>query len=186
MQFEHVDRSLEALAANLRRARLARGMSLRSLAEQTGTSKALLSQIERTEANPTVAILGRLAAALDQTVADLMRDHLHAPTVVRAVEQTAEAADALVRTIFTSPDRRRFELAEGIIPAGTLSTRSAHGDGSIEYAFVIDGSVTVYSDGWSITLAPGDAVRFAAEFDHAYEAGDRSVRLLTIVSSDDL
>lgn len=185
-QADQSDRSFEALAHNLRRARLGRGLSLRSLAELTGTSKALLSQIERMEANPTVAILGRLASTLDQTVADLLRDSLHAPTVVRAADSTARPGDTHVRTLFTSFDRRRFELSEGVVAAGTKSMRSAHGVGSVEYAFVIDGTVTVHSNGWSVDLGAGDALRFAAEFDHTYEAGERTVRILTLVGSDDL
>jgi XRE family transcriptional regulator, regulator of sulfur utilization len=180
-----IDRSLGALAQNVRRARLARGLSLRALAELTGTSKALLSQIERCEANPTLAVVGRLAEALDQGVADLLRDALQTPTVLRHMAFGHDATSVETRTLFASMDRRRFEVTEGVIPAGAVSTKSSHGSGSIEYAYVVAGAVHVRSNGWEVALATGDAIRFSAEFEHVYEAVDHPARVLTIVGFDD-
>jgi len=72
-----------AVAANMRRARLARGMSLRDMSAQTGLSTALLSQIEREVANPTVSTLARVGQALDLTFAELTRTELGVPEVIR-------------------------------------------------------------------------------------------------------
>ena len=60
-----------SVAHNMRKVRLARGQSLRDLATETNLSTALLSQIERAVANPTVVALTRIAAALDISFADL-------------------------------------------------------------------------------------------------------------------
>ena len=177
---EPTERSLDSLAQNARRARLARGLSLRGLAELTGTSKALLSQIERGEANPTIAVIGRLAAALDRSVADLLRDELHTPTVIRGAGFGDDASGVEIRTLFASLDRRRFEVTEGVVPAGTVSTKSSHGPGSVEYAYVVAGRLHVRSNGWEVELVAGDAIRFSAEFEHVYDAAD-DTRLLTIV-----
>lgn len=181
---EPIERSLDALAQNVRRARLARGLSLRGLAELTGTSKALLSQIERGGANPTIAVIGRLASALDRSVADLLRDELHTPTVIRGAGFGAAPTGVETRTLFASLDRRRFEVTEGVVPAGTASTKSSHGPGSVEYAYVVAGRVLVRSNGWEVELAAGDAIRFSAEFEHVYDAVD-DCRLLTIVGFND-
>ena len=62
---------MSTVADNMRRVRLARGLSLRELATQTGLSKASLSQIERQVANPTVSTLTRIAVALDISFAEL-------------------------------------------------------------------------------------------------------------------
>jgi transcriptional regulator with XRE-family HTH domain len=179
-----LDRSRGAIASNIRRARLARGLSLRALEEMTGTSKALISQIERAEGNPTIAVLGRIAAALDQSIADLVRETALAPTVVRS--QPASTGAVEVHTLFASMDRRRFEMSEGTLPPRTSSTKFAHGVGSHEYAVLIDGEVTVRSNGWEVELSPGDAIRFSAEFEHVYATGDTSARVLTIVTFDDV
>lgn len=176
----------QAVAVNLRRVRLARGHSLRELAELTGVSKALLSQMERSVANPTVEVLVRVGAALDLTFAELTRAPLLAPEVIRAEQGPAMVVDDLtIRTLFVSSERRRFELAESVVPAGAVSSRSSHGAGSIEYAYVVAGRVGVSSLDWDIDLGPGDAVRFSAEHDHTYRADEHPSRVLTLVSFSD-
>ncbi|MER7505471.1 XRE family transcriptional regulator [Nonomuraea pusilla] len=172
-----------AIAGNLRRRRLARGFSVRELAELTGVSKALISQIERGVANPTIEVLTRLAAALGLTFAELTRAAPEGPEVVRRGEgMPVLVGDTTVRSLFAAPDRRRFELAEGDLPPGTRSAKTAHGAGSMEHAYVVAGEVTVETEAWSVTLGEGDALRFAAESDHVYVTGEKGCRVLTLIS----
>jgi len=49
---------------NIRRQRLARGMSQEELAGEAGIAMRHLGRIERGEGNPTVEVLGKLAAVL--------------------------------------------------------------------------------------------------------------------------
>lgn len=175
-----------AVAVNLRRARLAHGLSLRELAEATGVSKALLSQVERSVANPTVEVLVRIAAALDLTFSELTRSPMIAPEVIRRNEGPAMLDGSVVlRALFGSSERRRFELAEGVLPPHTSSSKSSHGRGSIEHAYVIDGSVTISSLDWSVELRAGDAMRFSCEQEHIYRTARRESRLLTLISFSD-
>lgn len=175
-----------AVAVNLRRARLARGMSLRELAEVTGLSKALLSQIERSVANPTVEVLIRIATAVDLTFAELTRSPLIAPEVIRRDEGPAMLDGGVqLRPLFTSSERRRFELAEGVLPPQTRSSKSSHGRGAIEHAMVVEGALTITSQDWSVDLNEGDAMRFSAEHEHVYITGRREARVLTVISFSD-
>lgn len=172
-----------AIAGNLRRTRLARGFSVRELAEVTGVSKALISQIERGVANPTIEVLTRLAGSLGLTFAELTRTRLGEPEVIRRGEGTpVTVGDTTVRSLFAAADRRRFELAEGDLPPLTRSAKSAHGHGSVEHAYVVSGEVTVETDMWSVRLGEGDAVRFGAELDHVYATGELGCRVLTLIS----
>lgn len=72
------------VAHNMRKVRLARGRSLRDVAAETNFSTALLSQIERAVANPTVVTLTRIAAALDISFADLTRSTAIDTEIIRA------------------------------------------------------------------------------------------------------
>lgn len=173
------------VADNVRRIRLARGLSLRELSELTGVSKALLSQIERGVANPTIEVLSRVAAALGESFLELARPRLAGPEVLRAGEDAAEGEPS-VRTLFGSWERRRFEISEGSIPARTSSVRNSHGAGSVEYAYVVSGAVTLGSAGWSVELGAGDAVRFAGDHDHVYATGELPARVLTLLSFDEI
>jgi transcriptional regulator with XRE-family HTH domain len=70
---EGVDRTkLEALGALIRARRGASGLSLRDLAEKAKVSNAYLSQIERGLHEPSLSVLGAIAAALDVPLATLL------------------------------------------------------------------------------------------------------------------
>ena len=60
------------VGATLAGLRQARALSLDELSRQAGVSKSILSQIERNQANPTVAVVWRLANALGVTMAELL------------------------------------------------------------------------------------------------------------------
>lgn len=60
------------IAARLRQARASRDWSLDDLARHTGVSKAMLSKLERCEASPTAALLGRISGALGMTLSSLL------------------------------------------------------------------------------------------------------------------
>ena len=180
------DAAREAVAGNVRRLRLARGLSLRDLAEATGSSKALLSQLERGLANPTLNVLLRVADALGVTLQELARTPLAAPQLISADWVDPDRLDEVaVRTLFTSFERRRLEFSEAAFPPGQQSSKVSHGRGSVEYAYVLDGAVTISSHGWSVDLGRGDALRFSAEHDHGYRTGADSARVLTVVAFTD-
>jgi XRE family transcriptional regulator, regulator of sulfur utilization len=175
-----------AIALNMSKMRLARGLSMRELSELTGVSPASLSLIERGLANSTIDVLSKVAAALDLSFTDLTSRYLSDPQIVRADEGVAvRHGSTVVRTIFGSTDRRRFEVSIGTIEPRSFSGRSAHGIGSVEYSFVVSGSVTVETADWTIRLDRGDALRFSAEVDHAYRTAEGPVEVLTLVSSAD-
>jgi transcriptional regulator with XRE-family HTH domain len=71
---------LEALGALIRAQRTTAGLSLRELAERTKVSNAYLSQIERGLHEPSISVLGAIAAALDVPLETLLaRSGLLAP-----------------------------------------------------------------------------------------------------------
>jgi transcriptional regulator with XRE-family HTH domain len=172
------DQIRAAIAGNLRHARQSAGLSMRDLADRAGVSKALLSQLERGVANPTIEILSGVAAALSLELADLIRTPLYEPQVLRA--QSVEEGDA--RTLFSSPEQRRFEVYEATLLARQGRDSAPHGRGSEEFAYVMSGIVTLEVAQWTVRLRAGDAVRFSGETEHSYRAGGRPARLLTLVS----
>ncbi|MDE2183482.1 MAG: helix-turn-helix transcriptional regulator [Alphaproteobacteria bacterium] len=59
------------VARNLRRLRVARDLSQENLAVDAGVDRTYVSRLERGLENPTVAVLERLAIALEAQIADL-------------------------------------------------------------------------------------------------------------------
>ena len=67
-------RPQDVLAANLRRLRIARRLSLSELARATGMSKATLSSVESGRSNPTIETLAALAGALRVALGELLEE----------------------------------------------------------------------------------------------------------------
>src|SRR5687767_6983223 len=61
------------VGARIRALREGRGLSQRDLASAAGVSHTTLSQIERGEASPTLAVAGRIASGLGLSLSRLLR-----------------------------------------------------------------------------------------------------------------
>lgn len=60
------------LATNLRRLRLAKGLSQEALAHEVGSQRTYISELERAKRNPTVDVVGRLARFFEVKLGDLL------------------------------------------------------------------------------------------------------------------
>jgi len=77
----------------VRALREAMDLSLRGLADRSGVSAPMLSQVERGETSPTLATAARIATGLELSLSQLLRlDESDGVTVVRADERLAGAA----------------------------------------------------------------------------------------------
>ncbi|MGH3547831.1 MAG: helix-turn-helix domain-containing protein, partial [Pseudonocardiaceae bacterium] len=129
-----VDPLSASLAATLHAARLARGLSASALAERSGVSRTMIGKVERGEAQPTAALLGRLSGALGMTLSDLVaRAEGDDRRLVRVADQpTWTDPDTGYRRRAVSPATGRpLELVEVGLPAGTVLSYPA-----VSYAFI--------------------------------------------------
>src|SRR4051794_41840028 len=64
------------------------GLSLRDLSERSGVSAPMLSQVERGETSPTLAVAARIAGGLDLRLSQLLRlDEADSVSIVRRAER---------------------------------------------------------------------------------------------------
>ena len=178
-----------------RRVRLLRegmNLSLRDLAERSGVSAQMLSQVERGETSPTLAVAERIAAGLELTLSQLLRlDEDGAVSVVRRAErrQGPGAVAGHSYEILTPPlpglrsELSRHQLAPGSATGGP-GDPPMHEPGARETALVESGDVTLVVDGAEHLLAPGDCVTFDADLPHHFEnTGKEEAVLLAVVSA---
>src|ERR1700684_1617908 len=78
----------DAFGERLRSERQGRGWSMDRLAEASGVSRAMISKIERGESSPTAVVLGKLSAALELSVSELLEARRGSPA-----GETPPAAD---------------------------------------------------------------------------------------------
>src|SRR3954471_5470228 len=94
--------------------REAMGLSLRDLAERSGVSAPMLSQVERGETSPTLSVAGRIAAGLQLSLSQLLRlDEGEGVSVVRRRERRRGGARKHSYEIITPPlPGQRAEVSE--------------------------------------------------------------------------
>jgi transcriptional regulator with XRE-family HTH domain len=115
------DQLTPALASSVQAARTARGLSVGALAERSGVSRAMIGKIERGDAQPTAALLGRLSAALGMTLSELIADAERTDRrLVRAGEQPTwtDPVSGYRRRAVSPAAGRPLELVEVELPAG--------------------------------------------------------------------
>src|SRR5437588_7298098 len=84
-----------AIGSRVRALREAMDLSLRDLGERAGVSAPMLSQVERGETSPTLAVASRIAAGLELSLSQLLRvDEGEGVSVVRRAERRAGGATA--------------------------------------------------------------------------------------------
>jgi transcriptional regulator with XRE-family HTH domain len=180
------------LGARIRALREAMSLSLRDLAERSGVSAPMLSQVERGETSPTLLLAGRIAAGLDLRLSQLLRlDEDGAVTVVRRGERRKGPGRARGHSyeILTPPlPGQRAELSRHTIAAGAQTGGPGdppmHEPGSRETALVESGTVVLACDGERFELEAGDSVTFDADLPHHFEnPGTTEAVLLAVVSA---
>lgn len=179
-----------AVGARVKALREAMDLSLRDLAERSGVSAPMLSQVERGETSPTLQVAQKIAAGLDLRLSQLLRiDEDGAVSVVRANERRIGGRGGHRYEILTPPlPGQRAEVSLHTLKAGT-STGSPgdptlHEPGSRETALVQSGQVTFFCDGQQVELGAGDCVTFDADLEHHfYNPGPEDAELLAVVSA---
>src|ERR1043166_9606831 len=109
------------IAARIRGERTARRWSLDDLAERAQVSKAMISKIERAEASPTAALLGRLSSAYGITLSALLaEDALARRGPVRAEAQAIwrDPATGYIRRQVAASMTSPIELTQVDLPPG--------------------------------------------------------------------
>lgn len=173
------------LAEALRAARKARGLSLEGVAQLSGVSRSMVSQIERGESSPTVATLWNLTQALQVDFAGLLAGRAAGGIdVVRAEAAPVIAArgDGVRIRILSPPESvGSHEVYELIFAPGGVLDSAAHSPGCREHLTVIEGRIAVGSGSESATLGTGDTARYAADRAHRIAAEGGAARAILIV-----
>jgi len=181
-----------ALGPRIRALRESMSLSLRDLADRSGVSAPMLSQVERGETSPTLQLAERIAAGLELRLSQLLRlDEDGAVTVVRRAERRKGPGRVKGHSyeILSPPlpgqraELSRHTLAPGAITGGP-GDPPMHEPGSRETALVETGTVALVIDGARHELQAGDCVTFDADLPHHFEnPGPDEAELLAIVSA---
>jgi XRE family transcriptional regulator, regulator of sulfur utilization len=158
------------VGTRIRSVRSGRNLTQKSLADLAGIPRATLATVERDDANPSLAVVFKIANALgmtiDQLVESSQRKIMHTPA---SSMPTSQSGDNSYRAVTVSPVgvfhlvQLAFEL-----DAGGVFEGKPHPPGSEEYLYVSQGEIVLALAGEKVHLKQGDTACFQGNIRHTY------------------
>ena len=168
----------------------AMGLSLRELSERSGVSAPMLSQVERGETSPTLAVANKIAAGLELSLSQLLRlDEGGAVSVVRADQRMRGGGGGHSYEVVTpGQPGQRAEVSLHVLKPGASTggpdDPPMHEPGARETAVVTGGRLRLVCDGVAYDLDEGDSVTFDADLPHHFANPDGSeARFFAVVAA---
>ncbi|MET0304746.1 MAG: XRE family transcriptional regulator [Solirubrobacterales bacterium] len=178
------------IGPRVRALRDAMGLSLRDLAERSGVSAPMLSQVERGETSPTLAVAEKIAAGLELTLSQLLRlDEGEHVAISRAGERRrfARGGHRFEELTPPLPGQRADVSLHTLAPSATTGGPGdppMHEPGSRETAVVLEGTLALFVEGARHDLSSGDSVTFDADLPHHFEnEGEEPTRFLAVIAA---
>jgi transcriptional regulator with XRE-family HTH domain len=166
------DPSTQLLADKVKQLRKKEHWTLEQLATASGVSRSMLSQIERGQANPTLAVTCRIAQAFQISLAELV-DQPWAEQSIDVVHGDDPAnvfrddGTCRVRTLSPLNLEKNVEFYEVILSAASELSSAAHVEGCRELFTVSKGAALIESGNTRCKLKKGDSAHYRADVEHS-------------------
>lgn len=161
----------KVIASNLRRLRVKNNLTLGQLSKVSGISKAILSDIEKGDGNPTVNTIWKIANGLNVPYTKLIEDTKKEVSLVRKSDlsvQFGETNEYRVYCYFENTPHRNFELVLVEQDSHSSNASIGHTKSGQEYVYVLQGTLKLNLKTTDYILNAGDAFVFDSSVDHAY------------------
>ncbi|MDB4956704.1 MAG: ydcN [Myxococcales bacterium] len=156
------------LADNIRGIREARGLSQQQIAKAAGVPRATWTHLESGGSNPTLAVLVKVANALQVRLDELLAPPRQPARLLRADElPTRQRGQVAIRKLLPEP-LPGLDLERMVLPPSARMAGVPHTPGTREYLTCERGTVELAVAGQRYTLAEGDVVSFRGDQKHAY------------------
>ncbi|WP_282095733.1 helix-turn-helix domain-containing protein [Epibacterium ulvae] len=180
---------LTLLPARLKEARRAQGLSLEAVANLSGVSRSMVSQIERGESSPTIATLWNLTRALQVDFAGLLEagdasDHIEVLQAQDVPKIENMGQGCRIRILSPPEDVGGHEVYDIRFDSGGTLISQPHGRGTQEQLTVLEGSIDLISGNAESHLKTDDSARYAADVPHSITAIHGPARVFLIVKSN--
>ncbi|MGF6437466.1 MULTISPECIES: helix-turn-helix domain-containing protein [Kosakonia] len=182
-----IQRVSEAVAARIKAFRKQQKLSLDELSRRAGVSKGMLVEIEKCLANPSIALLCKIAAAMGVSVADIVDvaskplAHLIAKEDIPLLWRGEKGGSARLLAGTSGPDM--LELWRWEIFPGERFTSPGHPVGTVELLHVERGTLTLEVAQTSLVIAEGCSAVAQTDVPHHYaNDGDLPVVFTMTVS----
>jgi transcriptional regulator with XRE-family HTH domain len=164
---------LEDIGETVKSLRKDKGLTLAELAESTGLSPAIISQLERGLANPSFTTLAQLAHGLDIPVGKLLpaQEETRSPVVRKSERRdlrrvVSEGAGQAAYELLTPDLNGSLEALWVVTPPGHDTSDTPFTHGGDEFGLIISGRLEVHAADQLHELHAGDSITFDSTKPH--------------------
>lgn len=178
----------EAVSARIKLYRSQKKISLDELSRRSGVSKGMLVEIEGCRANPSIALLCRLASAMNVSVADFVNVagkpavHLIDSGDIPVLWKGEKGGSARLLAGTSGPDM--VELWQWMLYPGETFESPGHPTGTSELLHVSEGTLTLVVSGTTYTINQGSAAVARTDAPHAYINCGAEVTVFTMTVNE--
>ena len=182
-----LDTVSQAVAARIKTFRQQQKLSLDELSRRAGVSKGMLVEIEKSLANPSIAMLCKIAAAMGVSVADIV-DVASKPAIrligaadIPVLWNGDKGGSARLLAGTSGPDM--LEMWRWHLFPGEHFTSAGHPTGTVELLYVEQGILTITVNETVMAVTQGSPAVARTDAPHAYaNDGDEEVWFTMTVS----
>ncbi len=182
------------IGAKIKALRQARRKTLQEVADETGFSPALISQIENNNVSPPIATLSRIAKVLGVRVGYFFRDEgpeasyevvrrEDRPVVTRVISRTGGKHGYVYQAL---THRKRDKIMEPFllyVDPGMREEESQYSHEGEEFLLIMEGEAELLIENERIVLREGDCVYFESNLRHRLLAhGDGGAKVLAVLA----
>ncbi len=169
------DQNFDYLGSFIRSFRSAKGESLQALAQRSGVSKSMIAQIESGKTSPTLAVLAKLALAMEISLGDLVQPPEHTFNIHSSSPDESNVVSkknsAFVCHLLAN-EYRHFstEVYRFYFRSSGKTAFAANTPASLKHVWLEEGAMTVYIADRSIRISPQTLTTFNASIPHRFES----------------
>lgn len=159
----------------IRNYRQANGLSLQALADSSGVSRSMIAQIESLKTNPTLAVLQKLALAIDIELRDLVQPLDEANTISHSKpndENIVSKADSafVCHLLHKYQSQTLTEIYHFYFRFPGRTSFAANVKGSKKSIWLESGELSLYLSTRNILIKEKELVSFSANIPHRFES----------------
>jgi len=176
------------IGSKLKEIRKSKGMTIKELAQKSGCTTSLISQIENNKAEPSISMLKKIANALDVNIVDFFIDGnlINEDFLIIKPEDRIDIKlprwNAHIQSFIKSTkDKNMHPFYTKIKPGGGSKGMYSH-EGE-EFVYVLKGELSIKIGDKSFKVKQGEAVYFKSHLPHDWiNEGKEDTELLWVIT----
>jgi transcriptional regulator with XRE-family HTH domain len=156
----------QTLGKKLQKLRKEKGLTLKNLSNETGLSSKYISQIEKGESMPPVAVILQLSKAMEIDSSVLLKQEKKKAGKISADDYQKRTEDYTYETLTPEARHKHLKAFKIFIDPKSVHKGVSYQHAGEEFQYVLKGKVEITVGENKNTLVPGDSLHFNSSIVH--------------------